>query len=158
MGVSRIVRCLGNSVINADVEAQTAWADVWISWVTGRRGKREYLGPTLIGKYDLKGELMMMRELLAKYPNCREYAREVKLYERILGGFEQGKTVYVERRKDGCPNLYTAARFIDRAEAERMIAALVKTKGIDRPVFRWVEPEIVVGEISVGHIAEGQSV
>lgn len=153
--MKRIVRCLGSSVINADAESQTPWADVWISWVNGQRGKREYFGPTLIGAYDLKGELVLSQELAAEYPKDRECARDVRNYERILDSFAKGKQFAIEQMKDkGCPTLYTAAEVIDRAEAEHMLAYFIKAKGVDEPVFKWVEPKILCGQVSFGHLAE----
>jgi hypothetical protein len=152
----RIIRCKGHSILNDNATDKVPWADVWVSWVTEQRGKREYYGPTLIGAYDLRGELRLERELAAEHPKDRSFAAQARRYARVLEAFRNGKRFEIEhhRKNKGYPTLYTSEEFIDRGEAERMLAYFLKRKGIDDPVFRWEGTDIIVGQVSFGAVAE----
>lgn len=157
--MKRIIRCKGHSLLNTEhVNEKVAWADVWISWVDGQRGKRHYFGPTLISIYDLRGELHIERELAREYPKDRSFAKSVREYEDVLRRLQGGERVIVGKGNKELPEIYTSEEGIDRAEAELMLTTFLKTKGVDEPVFRWVETEIVVQGITLGHVAENETV
>ena len=69
--------------------------------------------------------------------------------EQAMAALEMGAPYHVEpfSSEDLAPNVYTQAEFIDRAEAERMSAFYLRTRGIDDPRFEWMPPPFVVGVI-----------
>lgn len=154
----RIIRCKGHSALNVSTDEQVPWADVWISWVTERRGKREYYAPALMSAYDLRGERELQRDLVKEYPKDRTFKAELRIYEHILEAFKDGERFFVNvhRNNKTQPEIYTSVDGIDRAEAEKMLTFFLKKKGIDEPVFKWVGTDIVVGQISFGHVAEAR--
>lgn len=138
------VRCLGHGPIFAGSHYRSGWEDVWLRW-KGKPGRTIYrAAPCLISSGDLRGEIESCRWMLERHPGKydRHYQQDIAANEAILARLTEAP--YWADDAD-CPNVYTRTDYIDRAEAERMIAWFLADRyGVKRPKLDWQRPEIVV--------------
>ncbi len=145
------VLCKGHSIVNltADDRAVTSWCDVWIVFHSSDR-KEHYYGPTLISKSSLEWDLKTWKFALSKEdvkPDHVVHLREsIEQENRRLELLRENEFLFEDEDED-VPTIYTRAECINRAEAERMIAAFMKRKGFFNIACDWKVPEFVVSQI-----------
>ncbi len=145
MAKQKRVRCFGHSPLNLGPHYTVSWDDVWLRWVSKPGKTIQRLGPCLCSLTDAMAEidentwvLTHAPDLVAKYG--REYYQEElnsarDLVRRIK---DEGLICVAKSTDDRLPILYTSARVIDRAEAERMLAWWLSVAyGVKRPKFQW---------------------
>jgi FAD synthase len=86
--------------------------------------------------------LAFEREFQIKYPE--EDDIDLKDLENALEGLRTQDIVVGNDWEYGTPTVYTASELIDRAEAERMIAVLMRTLGFNSIRFKWKRPRFIV--------------
>lgn len=113
------------------------WADVWLRF-RGRPGRKVYTyGPTLISKPELHGALRFQRDL--DPPDLKEIAKLERAAARI-----ETRDLLIVPDPGRCPDIYTAADYIDRREAERMLQFLMTSLGFGRTRFVWARPRLII--------------
>jgi hypothetical protein len=150
MAQRKVVRCFGHGVIHAGPHYQTHWQDVWLRW-KGKPGQKVYrAAPCIVTRADLEADLVTDEVWAANYPeghsfkeNCK---KQVEYTKRMLAILD---TQPFARDDYDCPNVYTNAEFIDRAEAERMLAwYLLDAHGVKNPKFDWEKADFIIGAAS----------
>lgn len=141
-----LVRCY--EPIAVDQDCRQPWSDVWIRY-KARPGRRVYgFAPTLISHREL---LFNLRQAQDEARTSKKAQTEVKRLENVIARL-QTSAVYVEI--DGldseCPNIYSAAKWIDRREAETMLRAFMALRGFRWIKFLWSRPRLVVQPVSSG--------
>ena len=133
----KLITVRSSDPIAADKNYRQPFFDVWISF-TGKPGRKKYkFGPTLVALPALKQDLEMARDA--------NDADEIADCEKILK-FLNDEDFYVAPRSDEAefPSIYTAREYIDRAEAERMIASFMRTLGFAVCRFKWRRPKFTM--------------
>lgn len=144
MKQKRII-CRSHSVLAAGPHYQTYWDDVWLRW-KGKPGRRTYYeAPMLASRAHLEGELSTDKAMQQKSPK-HDWAIDIVYSEKMLAMLDAAPYV---REEGPCPNVYTNAEYIDRAEAERMLRwFLHETHGITNPKFIWKKSDLIVHNVS----------
>jgi hypothetical protein len=70
----------------------------------------------------------------------REAVKQSKLALQTIG---KGK-IYIDDPSSRIPNIYTPRELINRAEAERMIAEVMKLHGFDSIRCKWMRPKLLI--------------
>jgi len=135
--VAKLITVRSYDPIATDREYRQPWSDVWISF-TGKPGrKRCKFGPTLVALPALIQDVELARSSgdVAETRDC----------ERILRVLSRSN-YYVEARSSeaGFPSIYTSRKYIDRAEAERMIAHFMSTLGVAACRCKWLRPKFTM--------------
>lgn len=123
--------------IAADRNYRQPWSDVWISF-TGKPGRKRYqFAPTLVALPALIQDVE-----LARYSGR---ADEIADCERILKVLS-ATDFYVEARSAEAefPSIYTSRKYLDREEAERMLAYFMGTIGVASCRFKWRRPKFTM--------------
>lgn len=141
-----IVKCHGPISINS--EYQSPWEDVWLSWTDKPRRTKYYCGPTLICKPTLESDLKISLECKKDYADNNYdlqngFDKEIEEYTNALAILEH-IDIHIPIFNDDIPNIYTSKDYIDRQEAERMIAELMKVYGYDDIVCKWKRSKFVI--------------
>lgn len=128
------VRLFCHGALSAGPQYQTHWEDVWLRW-KGKPGRKlYYAGPCLCTRADLESHLVIDRDLVRQYPGGW-HDKNVAVSETLLAILD--RQAFAVDDYD-CPNVYTNADFIDRAEAERMLVWFLKERhGVTNPKFVW---------------------
>lgn len=143
------VICRSHGAIAAGPQYHTHWEDVWLTW-KGKPGRRIYrAAPMIATRADLEAELWIDRDVQKKHPE-HDYSDDIRLAEELLSKLDAAPFA---RDNWDCPNVYTNAEAIDRAEAERMLAWFLEdAHGVRNPKFAWKKPEVIVQGISFAGI------
>jgi hypothetical protein len=121
---------------------QSPWEDVWLYW-TGKPGRKRYcLGPWLCSKSHTEREYKSCLAFQADNHDL-DYSEEIKQYGTALEAIRLGN-IHIEDPNGKMPNIYTPAEFIDRVEAERLIAFLMKLHGFENIHCKWLKPKMVI--------------
>ena len=141
-----LVRCY--EPIAVDWDYRQPWSDVWIRY-KARPGRRVYgFAPTLISRREW---MFNLQEAQDEARTSKKAQTEVKRLESVVARL-QTYAAYVEI--DGpdseCPNIYSAAEWIDRREAETMLRAFMALRGFRRIKFLWSRPRLIVQPVSSG--------
>jgi hypothetical protein len=130
----KTIHCKGHGPLQAGPHYEVGWEDVWLSW-RGKPGRRwYYAAPMIASRSDLEGELYITRKCALENPGL-DFSDEIGYSERMLGQLDNAP--YAADDTD-CPNVYTNADVINRAEAERMLAWFLRERhGIKNPKFAW---------------------
>lgn len=158
--MGKLVKCKGHGPLQnwGWPDLLVGWEDVWISWSCKPGRKTAYRGPTLIGMVDLKSEIYFHGELVKEYPEEPSYQEDL---DSLLSAKEQllaGKPFVVEGGNKNCDSIYTAKDWINRAEAEKMLAYYLReTEGMKDVRFKWVRAKRLVMPMSVGHPKEEEA-
>lgn len=115
---------------------------VWLSWTDKPGRKKYYLAPCLVGKSALESDLKISHELKEKYKDDF-YDDEISQYESALYWLSHGD-ILIDKLESYFTDIYTNKETIDRQEAEKMIAKLMKFYGYNNIVCKWKRPKIVV--------------
>jgi hypothetical protein len=100
---------------------------------------------------DLEAELWIDREIQRKHPE-HDYSDDITRTEQMLRQLDSAPFV---RDDWDCPNVYTNASAIDRAEAGRMLAWFLEDKyAVRNPKFIWPKPDFIVQGVSFAGIGE----
>lgn len=145
MSKRKRVRVTCHSPFAVYPEAEEPWTDVWLAWKErpGRACRRA--GPTLCGRSNLEWDMEATASCIEKhgpegFDEDRDYER------RILAAIEADGIATLDT--ENCPNIYTSRPYIDRAEAERMLAWwLARSHGIHNPRFDWRRPSVFVQSV-----------
>lgn len=135
------VRVFCHEPIALDPTFQQIWADTHITFKS-RPGRtvRAY-GPTLCSRTDLERDIMVSDSQAVLQGG--EYLAVLKQTLRRLDEGERFVSPDVSGADEGVPAIYTAAEWIDRAEAERMLEFLMATLGYKDVRFQWSRPKFV---------------
>ena len=133
LGKKITIKCSGP--IAASKKYQSPWEDVWLSW-TGKPGRtRYYCAPCLASKTEALSEHEINLECKKKYPE-NHWDEEIKESQNTLEEIASGK-IYIADASD-IPNIYSPKDYIDRAEAEKMIALVMyEVYGFDKIRCKW---------------------
>ena len=126
-------------------KAAEPWADVWLAWKErpGRACRRT--GPTLCGKANLEWDMQITNDCIAKH-GPEDHAEGQEYERRILAAVEADGIATLDT--ENCPNIYTARPYIDRSEAEKMLAWwLARAHSIRNPKFIWRRPSAFVQSV-----------
>lgn len=170
MAKQKRIRCFCHGPIAAGPQYKSPWEDVWLRW-KGKPGRRVYhAAPCLSCSAEIQPELdshQRIRDRDEKADPVKNLVTgldlpEVTKEERASWYLEDDarlrtaqKTLetqpyYVDPPWPGkeakhLEQVYTNAKGIDRAEAERMLAFyLAEVFGIKNPKFVWARPEMVI--------------
>jgi hypothetical protein len=152
------VRC--HEPIAACKDAQQGWSDCYLQFKVRR--KTVYKGPTFRSRGDVLAEVELSKKMLAKHESgeslsleiCKALDMEVPSAESmaaatreslaeesaLLAELDGSSGILVKRKDEGCPDVYTSKDWIDRAEAERMITALMAEYGVTSFRQKWKHP------------------
>jgi len=120
---------------------QSPWEDVWLSW-TGKPGRKKYyLAPCLISKPYAESEHEWNLKYSKEHPDPF-WEEELKQYVIILKTLESNE-IYIEDINDDISSIYTQKDFIDRNEAEKMIAFFMKLHGFNAIRCKWNRPKFI---------------
>jgi len=111
------------------------WSDVYISWIDKPGRKKYYLAPCLVSKVALEYDLKSNLEIQKKY-NDDLFKEEIEEYRNALSWLEDFD-VYIHNPSNSLTNIYTSKDYIDRAEAEKMIAEFMKFYGYSDIICKW---------------------
>lgn len=157
-----LVRCY--EPIAVDPTYRQPWGDVWIRF-KAKPGRRVYtFGPTLISRPEVERDLEMhrrmqdpeeakeldawMEEMGLRLPTDSaeplDWSDKIAQDEALLTRLDREDLIVETLNDPGIPNLYTPAEFIDRAEAERMLASWMAGMGHRQVKFKWLRPELIV--------------
>jgi hypothetical protein len=132
--------------ISADLNYRQPWSDVWIRFKAGPGRKIYTYAPTLLSRPELHTDIRMAREDVSESEG--ELA-EVERLERINAHLASSPvyidTEYPDRKY---PNIYTAAEWIDRQEAEAMLHAFMATLGFRHTKFQWKNNSFIITPVS----------
>lgn len=140
MRQKRVV-CRGHCPIFVEPDYPQPWADVWVRF-KGRPGKVFTFGPTLVTKRELEVDLMLDEQVQAEHPEF-DYSEEINDNRKALDGLAADDIVVGPVSPYGTPSIYTTKDFIDRREAERMLAKFIGTFGYRNLKFIWKRPKII---------------
>jgi hypothetical protein len=131
------VECFGHGVLNAGPRYRTAWQDVWLRW-KGADRKAYRASPCLQSYEEAMFNLLSAEAEL----QCETDAQKrVRLEEDVAA--RRATIACLDAREyhatDGpCSDVSTWTRFVDRPEAERMLAYLLEANyGVRNPKFVW---------------------
>lgn len=133
------VKCYGPISINS--EYKSPWEDIWLSWTDKPGRKKYYCGPTLICKPTLESDLKISLECKKDYIDG--FDKEIEEYTNALAILKH-IDIYIPMFNDDIPNIYTSKDYINRQEAERMIAELMKVYGYNDIVCKWKRSKFVI--------------
>lgn len=134
------IRCYGPIAVNK--QYKSLWEDIWLSW-TGKPGRTKYyLGPTLLSKTEAYNEYELNLDCKKHHPEI-DWEDEIRKSQIAINSIE-GDAIYIEDPADEIPNIYSPREYIDRVEAESMIAAIMKSKGFDKIRCKWVRPKLII--------------
>lgn len=163
------IRCICHGPIAAGPQYQSPWEDVWLRWKGKPGRKKYYAAPTLVCSAEIPVELESHEQIrnredvppiagLEFSPTTKEerasWYREDD--ERLRAAQEALKTqpyhidpTWIQGRH--LETIYTNAKGIDRAEAERMLTFYLREVfGVKNPKFQWDRPRIIVQPIGFG--------
>ena len=124
--------------IAIDRKCRQPWSDVWISF-TGKPGRKKYkFGPTLVAFPALIQDVELARYF--------SKADQIADCEKILKSLAVNGDLYIETIHSGLayPSIYTSRKYIDRAEAERMIGFFMRTLGFASCRFKWLRAKFTM--------------
>lgn len=133
--------------------AEIGWEDVWLRVSSGRRTLR--LAPCLVSRKHLCSDIHLTKKSVHETNEFGEHARAalIELNDMLTQidahGFavdQKPKTTRRGRdpgREFAVANLYTRADWINKAEAERMIAFYLATLGLRNCVYKWKTPSFI---------------
>lgn len=121
---------------------QSPWEDVWLSWKAKPGRKKYYLAPCLIGKIDAEQSHELNLECVKIHPDTN-WTEEIEQSKAAVEATSLGK-IFIADPESAIPNVYTPKDFIDRAEAEKMIACLMKLHGVKNIKCVWRKPRFIV--------------
>lgn len=133
------VQCFGHGVLNAGPHYRTAWQDVWLRW-KGSDRKVHRSAPCVLSYHEAVFDKLSAEADLTCEADSAERARlEEHLAEHQAAVAQLDAHEYhIENVNGPCPNVKTWAPYIDRAEAERMLAHLMEVRfGVKHPKFVW---------------------
>lgn len=134
------VKCYGP--IGHNKTYQSPWEDVWLSW-TGKPGRKKYyLAPTLCSKTSTIYDQEINIECKKRNPNI-DFDDDIKETQKAIDSINNG-IIYIDNPKSKLPNISSPKDYIDRAEAERMIAEVMKLHGYDSIICKWRRPKFVI--------------
>jgi len=134
------IRCYGPIALNR--KYKSPWEDFYLSW-TGKPGRKKYrLAPYLCSRPDIEWHHRRDLETQEKNEDA-DLGQRILQDTLILEALGKGR-IYIEDGDTYLPNVYTPAEFIDRAEAERLIAELMKLRGFDKIRCKWKRPKVIV--------------
>jgi hypothetical protein len=124
--------------------ARQPWSDVRISFVAEPGGQTIEFEPTLVSHARLERDLDFERDYQRKHPR-EDGSTTIERLATLVEHFNNGAEFYVDNKStdDKIPEIYTRHEFIDQAEAERMLAHFLGTRGIKDVGFQWIWPDIV---------------
>lgn len=124
------VRVTNDEPMAVEPDWPQAWADVYIRFKV-RPGRRErFLGPTLYSRPELRATIASDRAR----GDLRDVDRLVAVDSRLDW---EGIVLSPVPDAPDIPDIYTTADAITRAEANRMLAVLMRELGYGRCKFAW---------------------
>lgn len=124
------VRVENSEPIAVEPDWPQAWADVYVRFKV-RPGRRELrFGPTLYSRPELRAWMALDRAR----GDLRDIDRQVAVETRLD---REGIVVSQVPDAPELPDVFTAADAITRAEANRMLAVLMREMGYGRCKFAW---------------------
>jgi hypothetical protein len=140
------VRVSCHEPLAVDPQARQPWADVYLRFKTRPGNHVVRSGPTLMGRNDLRRTIASTRRLATNDADG-PFAEELAVAEALLARVDVDGIVVdtaSEGYARGCPDVYTAAPELDRAEASRMILAVLALHGVTRCRLDWRRPDLVI--------------
>ena len=126
---------------------KTPWEDVWLITTIKPGRKKLKLGPCLIGRKSLEGDLLW-EEKFKNEDKDLFYQEEYDLLKNALEAIDKGEYFYhYFKGEDGLniPDIYSPKDYIDREEAEKMIGDLMMKKyGFNEIKCKWKRPGIFI--------------
>ncbi|MBN1569114.1 MAG: hypothetical protein JXA73_14790 [Acidobacteria bacterium] len=135
------VSCYGPIAVSR--RYRSPWEDVFLSW-TGKPGRRKYhlmlsLISRKVAERDHQEDTMS--------PVQSHDAKSSDLMRQSGPDIEAialGKIHVIMNGSDNLPDVYTPKEYIDRAEAERMIAVVMRLHGFDSIRCKWKRPKFII--------------
>lgn len=134
-----LVRC--HSPLAVDRKCDVEWSDVWLSWTDKPGRKKYYLAPCLCSKSSLDLDIEVQNKCTADYPDL-DWRDETEMLAKASEAVGAGR-IYIEDSPNGTPTIYSPMEYINRDEAERMIAEVMKLHGYNDIVCKWKRTKIV---------------
>jgi hypothetical protein len=131
------VECFGHGVLNAGPRYRTAWQDVWLRWKGADR--KVYRAAPCLQSY----EEAMFNLLSAEADLESELDPQQRVRREENAAAHRATIACLDARQyhdsEGpCSDVSTWAKFVDRPEAERMLAHLLEAHyGVRNPKFVW---------------------
>lgn len=146
------IYCSCHGAIAAGPQYRTHWEDIWLKW-QAKPGRQWYYAAPMVGtRADLEAESWLSIEVQRKHPE-HDYREDITYNERMLAALDSAPFA---RDTHECPNVYTNAKYIDRAEAERMLTwFLLDAHGIANPKFVWKKATAFAHSVSFAGIDKG---
>lgn len=134
------VRCHGPIALNK--KYHSPWEDVWLSWTDKPGRKKYYLAPTLCSKPTVVQDQEINFECQKEHPDL-DYKDDIIETAKALDSINQGE-IYIDNTNSKIPNVSTPKDYINREEAERMIAEVMKLHGYESIICKWRRPKFII--------------
>ena len=134
--------CKCHEPIGISKKYKQPWSDVYISW-TDKPGRKKYrLAPCLVSKPFAEADLKTNLEIQEKYKSL-DFQTDIDECRSAIDWLENFD-ICVHNPNNSFPNIYTSKDYIDRHEAEKMIAELMKFYGYQNIKCKWKRVKLFV--------------
>lgn len=132
------VSCYGPIAVSR--KYQSRWEDVSLSW-TGKPARKKY--QLVVSLFSKPAAERYHQELIA---HKQDEGSNDKIDQSRLAieAIDQGILHLIRDGGDNLPDVYTPKDVIDRNEAERMIAAVMKSRGFENIRCKWKRPKFII--------------
>lgn len=124
-----------SSPLSLSKRAAVGWLDVWLTTHRGRR--TEHLAPCLCGHLSLESDIESADRLLLKFSQERWAHEDAARLEWAARSVAANGIAVDNYSSVEMPNLYSPMELVDRAEAERMMAAWLSDSMLLRGPFKF---------------------
>jgi len=122
---------------------ETIWDDVYLSWSVKPGRSIRKIAPMIGSRKDLEYEYKDMIDMQNESPDF-DYSEEINNFKKIIDYMNDYNEIYIEDPDDPITEIYTPKDYIDKKEAERMIAKLMKYYGFNEIRCKWKRPKMFV--------------
>jgi len=122
---------------------RSPWEDVRLSW-TGKPGRKKY--HLVVSLFSKPSAVRYHRELTA-HDGDGESDEQMHQSGLAIEAMDHGKRHLIMTGCDNLPDVYSPEEFIDRAEAERMIADVMRANGYENIRCKWKRPKFIITPI-----------
>ncbi|MFW6242878.1 MAG: hypothetical protein ACOC2W_01855 [bacterium] len=122
---------------------ESIWDDVQLSWSVKPGRSVRKISPMLGSKKDAENEYKDLIDMQNESSDF-DYSEEINNIKKIIDYMNEYNEIYIEDPDDPITEVYTPKDYIDKKEAERMIAKLMKHYGFDEIRCKWKRPKIFV--------------